>query len=44
MIDILSFIVVPCVFLTCAATAWAEGNYSKLVYPEPDGRLVYVPG
>ena len=43
MIDLLSFIVVLCVFLACATTAWAEGNYSKLVYPGPDGRLVYVP-
>ena len=43
MIDLLSFIVVLCVFLACTTTAWAEGNYSKLVYPGPDGRLVYVP-
>ena len=43
MIDLLSFIVVLCVFLSCATTAWAEGNHSKLVYPGPDGRLVYVP-
>ena len=43
MIDLLGFIVVLCVFFSCATTAWAEGNYSKLVYPGPDGRLVYVP-
>ena len=43
MIDLLSFIVVLCVLFTCAATAWAEGNYSKLVYPGSDGRLVYLP-
>ena len=40
MIDILGFIFV---LLICATTAWAEGNHSKLVYPGPDGRLVYVP-
>ena len=43
MIDLLSFIVVLCVFLTCTTTVWAEGNYSKLVYPGPDGQLVYLP-
>ena len=43
MIDLLGFIVVLYVFLSCATTAWAEGNYSKLVYPGSDGRLVYVP-
>ncbi len=43
MIDLLSFTVVLCVFLSCTTTAWAEGNYSKLVYPGPGGRLVYVP-
>ena len=43
MLDLLSFIVVLCVFFTCATTAWAEENYSKLVYPGSDGRLVYVP-
>ena len=40
MIDLLGFIVV---ILICAGTVWAEENYSKLVYPGPDGQLVYVP-
>ena len=43
MIDLLGFIGIIGIFLTCAGTAWADGNYSKLVYPGPDGRLVYVP-
>ncbi len=43
MIDLLGFIGIIGIFLTCAGTVWAEENYSKLVYPGPDGQLVYVP-
>ena len=43
MIYLLGFVGVLALVLVCVGTVRAEGNYSGLVYPGTDGRLVYVP-
>ena len=43
MIYFVGFMGVLAMVLVCVGTVRAEGNYSKLVYPGSDGRLVYAP-
>ena len=37
------FISVSVTLLVCVGSVWAEENYSELVYPGEDGKLVYTP-
>ena len=43
MVYLLGFIGVSVTSLVCVGSVWAEENYSELVYPGEDGKLVYTP-
>ena len=43
MVYLLGFIGVSVTSLVCVGSVWAEENYSELVYPGEEGKLVYTP-